>query len=36
VSLDHKLQLVRDRTHGVAEGYSNGFYLFGGTNGPRR
>jgi hypothetical protein len=28
-SLDHKLQLVRDRVLGVVEGYSNGFYLWG-------
>src|SRR5262249_41198861 len=27
--LEHKLQLVRDRTQGVAEGYSNAFYLWG-------
>src|SRR3954453_13220015 len=28
-SLDDKLQLVRDRVRGVAEGYANGFYLWG-------
>jgi hypothetical protein len=28
-SLDHKLQLIRDRTRGVAEGYATGFYLWG-------
>jgi hypothetical protein len=28
-SLDEKLQLVRDRTRGVAEGYANGLYLWG-------
>jgi hypothetical protein len=27
--LDAKLQLIRDRTQGVAEGYANGFYLWG-------
>lgn len=27
--LDGKLQLIRDRTQGVAEGYSNGLYLYG-------
>jgi hypothetical protein len=28
-SLDSKLQLIRDRTQGVAEGYANGFFLWG-------
>ncbi len=28
-SMEHKLQLVRDRVRGVAEGYSNGFLLWG-------
>jgi hypothetical protein len=28
-SLDCKLQLIRDRTQGVAEGYGNGLYLWG-------
>jgi hypothetical protein len=28
-SLERKLQLIRDRTQGVAEGFSNGFYLWG-------
>jgi len=28
-SLEHKLQLVRDRTQGVAEGYQTGFHLWG-------
>ena len=28
--LEQKLQLVRDRTHAVAEGYSTGFFLYGG------
>jgi hypothetical protein len=28
-SLDAKLQIVRDRTRGVALGYSTGFYLWG-------
>lgn len=28
-SLEHKLQLVRDRVQGVAEGYQTGFYLWG-------
>jgi hypothetical protein len=28
-SLEHKLQVVRDRVQGVAEGYQGGFYLFG-------
>jgi hypothetical protein len=27
--LEDKLQLVRDRVRGVAEGYANGFYLWG-------
>jgi hypothetical protein len=27
--LDHKLQLVRDRIQGVAEGYATGLYLWG-------
>lgn len=29
VNLDNKLQFVRDRTQGVADGYINGFYLWG-------
>src|SRR4051794_4643279 len=28
-SFEEKVQVVRDRTRGVAEGYSNGFYLHG-------
>src|ERR1700733_3757483 len=28
-ALEHKLQLVRDRTRGVAEGYASGLYLWG-------
>jgi hypothetical protein len=28
-SLEQKLQIVRDRVRGVAEGYTNGFYLHG-------
>jgi hypothetical protein len=28
-SLEHKSQIVRDRVQGVAEGYTNGFYLWG-------
>src|SRR5579884_1645571 len=28
-SLEQKLQLIRDRVRGVAEGYANGFYLWG-------
>ena len=28
-SLEHKLQLIRDRVQGVAEGYGNGFFLWG-------
>jgi hypothetical protein len=27
--LEQKLQLIKDRTQGVAEGYANGFYLWG-------